>query len=129
MPTSPSYLKGPTSDSERLGSKEDQPNFYAHRRYRKWRRDQLIKQRARDEHMIHEYYSAHPEISFTSYNNWLKSLLPLCQYCLKQEVIKPGRVLDHIHPIERGGAKYDEDNLQWLCDSCHDRKRATEDKA
>ena len=36
--------------------------------------------------------------------------------------------LDHITPLEQGGARFDENNLQWLCVSpCHNAKTATED--
>jgi 5-methylcytosine-specific restriction protein A len=31
-------------------------------------------------------------------------------------------VTDHIHPLEQGGAKFDEANLQTLCRACNTRK-------
>jgi 5-methylcytosine-specific restriction protein A len=34
--------------------------------------------------------------------------------------------LDHKTPRSRGGTD-DDDNLQWLCESCHSAKTATED--
>jgi 5-methylcytosine-specific restriction protein A len=35
--------------------------------------------------------------------------------------------LDHIRPLEQGGPRLDEDNVQWLCHTCHNKKTA-EDK-
>lgn len=34
--------------------------------------------------------------------------------------------VDHVIPIDHGGAKYDERNLLTLCPSCHNRKSALE---
>lgn len=48
---------------------------------------------------------------------------PLCRECGA-----PGRVVDHIQQISRGGERYDQDNLQTLCDSCHNKKRLEESK-
>jgi len=55
----------------------------------------------------------------------LRQLLyaPLCGWCGA-----PATVADHIKPIEQGGAVFDCDNLQSLCERCHNRKRATHDK-
>lgn len=39
---------------------------------------------------------------------------------------KPGRVIDHIHRIEAGGPALDINNLQTMCDRCHNQKRARE---
>ena len=36
------------------------------------------------------------------------------------------RVVDHIKPINEGGARYDFTNLQGLCDSCHNKKSGRE---
>jgi 5-methylcytosine-specific restriction protein A len=35
-------------------------------------------------------------------------------------------VVDHIVPIDQGGAMWDEGNHQVLCAACHRRKTATE---
>ena len=35
---------------------------------------------------------------------------------------------DHIVPLRRGGAEYDESNLQSLCRPCHIRKSASENR-
>ncbi len=39
---------------------------------------------------------------------------------------KIGGVVDHIKPVSQGGAFWDEDNLQAMNQSCHQRKSAKE---
>ena len=48
----------------------------------------------------------------------------LCQMCLKGGRITKADVVDHIVEIKDGGAAYDLDNLQSLCQSCHNKKTA-----
>lgn len=48
---------------------------------------------------------------------------PLCRTCKK-----PARVVDHIVARSKGGAELDPDNLQALCDRCHNVKRAEESR-
>lgn len=52
---------------------------------------------------------------------------PICKRCRKKGFLVVAEVVDHIVPMARGGAQYDDDNLQSLCKKCHDRKTATED--
>lgn len=51
---------------------------------------------------------------------------PVCVQCAKQGRTVPADVVDHITPILDGGDPYDEDNLQSLCNSCHNSKTAKE---
>ena len=51
---------------------------------------------------------------------------PLCEECFKKGVHTPAKVVDHIVPINRGGAALDIVNLQSLCDRCHNVKSARE---
>ncbi len=51
---------------------------------------------------------------------------PLCRQCREKGVTTAGTVVDHIIPRLEGGAEWDEDNLQTLCDKCHQVKRQTE---
>jgi len=53
---------------------------------------------------------------------------PLCRECRKNGELTPMNVVDHIKPISQGGDPWDEDNLQSLCSSCHNRKSAVENK-
>lgn len=46
---------------------------------------------------------------------------PLCRECGA-----PARVVDHIERIAAGGDRYDQNNLQSMCDTCHNRKRSEE---
>lgn len=51
---------------------------------------------------------------------------PLCECCLAQGRYTPARVVDHIRPVNLGGAPLDLENLQSLCAVCHNRKSGTE---
>ena len=56
------------------------------------------------------------------FKNWYKSKFPMiCSVCR-------GRAteLDHITPIEEGGAELKKENIQPLCKPCHSRKTMTE---
>lgn len=50
----------------------------------------------------------------------------LCQPCFKQNRVEIGVIVDHIVEIKDGGAKWDIDNLELLCRSCHNIKTAKE---
>ncbi len=54
---------------------------------------------------------------------------PLCEHCLRYEILEPVAVVDHIKEIKDGGEPYDPNNLQSLCHSCHNRKTASERRA
>lgn len=47
---------------------------------------------------------------------------PLCVMCLKEGITKLAEELDHIVPIEEGGAIWDTTNHQGLCKSHHSKK-------
>ena len=49
---------------------------------------------------------------------------PLCEECLRQGRITPMEIVDHIQPIEEGGAVYELENLQSLCAACHNKKHS-----
>lgn len=51
---------------------------------------------------------------------------PLCRSCKKHDVITAAVLVDHIIPIEQGGAAYSFENLQPMCSLCHQKKRAFE---
>ena len=55
------------------------------------------------------------------------SAQPLCVECGRYGILTPATVVDHITP-HKGNQRlfWDEDNLQALCKSCHDRKTARE---
>lgn len=49
---------------------------------------------------------------------------PLCEECLRHGRITPMSLVDHIVPIEAGGAVFDLTNLQSLCSACHNAKHS-----
>lgn len=54
---------------------------------------------------------------------------PLCEHCLRFDILEPVAVVDHIKEISDGGEPYEWDNLQSLCHGCHSRKTASEKRA
>ena len=53
---------------------------------------------------------------------------PLCVECVKKDQTVVAKVVDHVKPINAGGARLDDNNLQSLCESCHNRKSAAESR-
>ena len=53
---------------------------------------------------------------------------PICQICEKNDKIVEAVQVDHIIPLEQGGAAFDRDNLQSLCFRCHVIKSAEENR-
>ena len=51
---------------------------------------------------------------------------PYCHECNKNNIVTLGTVMDHVIPINAGGAKYDPANRRTLCDKCHNQKRGRE---
>lgn len=53
---------------------------------------------------------------------------PLCVYCMKEGIVEPATVVDHIK-AHKGDKDVFWDFMNWqaLCKSCHDTKTSTED--
>lgn len=51
---------------------------------------------------------------------------PLCVHCLDRGLTTAVQEVDHIKPLRLCGAKFDFENLQSLCKSCHARKSGKE---
>ena len=49
---------------------------------------------------------------------------PLCEECMRKGMLIPAQMVDHIIPINKGGAPLDLNNLQSLCNHCHAVKTA-----
>ena len=58
--------------------------------------------------------------------NHARKEMPLCANCAKKGIIEPTKIIDHIKPIAEGGDPWDINNLQGLCESCHNKKTAKE---
>lgn len=54
---------------------------------------------------------------------------PLCVHCLEKGITKVCNVVDHITPIDKGGDKWNTNNLQPLCHRCHNKKSAASKKS
>lgn len=70
------------------------------------------------------------------YNSWpwrklskrIRESNPLCKHCEQLGIITKGVVADHIIPIARGGEVFNEDNIQVLCERCHNIKSSKESR-
>ena len=51
---------------------------------------------------------------------------PLCVMCNDKGRITSARVVDHITPVRHGGDFWNTNNLQPMCDSCHNSKSGSE---
>ena len=49
---------------------------------------------------------------------------PYCLHCERKGIYKTANTIDHITPINKGGACFNINNLQALCSSCHNSKSA-----
>lgn len=74
----------------------------------------------------------HPNNKFYQSTAWreLRALKieqsPLCEECQRKGITTLAQVVDHIVPISKGGAKLDIENLQSLCNPCHNSKSGKE---
>jgi len=53
---------------------------------------------------------------------------PLCVHCNADGLITLAKIADHIQPVRLGGETWSIDNLQGLCESCHNIKTSKESK-
>jgi len=61
--------------------------------------------------------------------NYYIELNPLCEECLRNDIITPGVDIDHIQPLATNyELRLDLNNLQTLCKRCHQQKSANEKK-
>ncbi len=53
---------------------------------------------------------------------------PLCEYCMRREIVEPATVVDHVKPHKGDEALFhDPANLQSLCKRCHDSDKQLEE--
>ena len=54
---------------------------------------------------------------------------PYCNRCLQDGKYVPSRICHHIIPIKEDFSKrFDENNIEFLCQSCHNQEHKTKDK-
>ncbi|MFO0849575.1 MAG: HNH endonuclease [Gemmataceae bacterium] len=51
---------------------------------------------------------------------------PECEQCSQAGVLTAATEVDHVRRIERGGPRFDHENLMALCKSCHSKKTVRE---
>lgn len=73
-----------------------------------------------------EFYNS---IAWRKFSRFYKDKHPLCVACEKEGIVGPAEVADHIQRIEDGGEKFDENNIQSLCNSHHAKKSGRESNA
>lgn len=49
---------------------------------------------------------------------------PFCEECEKGGLLVKATMVHHIQPIEQGGEPLMWENLQSLCEACHDKKHS-----
>jgi 5-methylcytosine-specific restriction protein A len=57
---------------------------------------------------------------------WFLASNPICVHCQQAGILTAAVHVDHIQPINQGGARLDQANLQALCAGCHSRKTMRE---
>lgn len=55
-----------------------------------------------------------------------RAVNPYCHYCLQNGIYTAATLMDHIIPVNRGGAIWDGRNHASCCDLCHNIKRQKE---
>ena len=53
---------------------------------------------------------------------------PMCACCKRVDKLEHATRVDHIKPINQGGDPWAWDNLQSLCESCHNSTKQAQDK-
>ena len=58
--------------------------------------------------------------AWVAVRNLYLAQFPLCEICEAKGKLTPAVLVHHKKPIKEGGALLDSDNLQSLCNSCHE---------
>jgi 5-methylcytosine-specific restriction protein A len=72
---------------------------------------------------VGNFYSSAAWIKLRNYKRLIN---PICEHCIKVNLITPFHTIDHIKPISEGGEPLDLNNLQTLCRQCHAIKTGKE---
>jgi 5-methylcytosine-specific restriction protein A len=98
-----------------------QSRCQAHRR-RRWREYQ---RRRPDRRVVKQIYHT---ARWQKVRRLILSREPLCRPCKAAGLVVAAVQVDHIKPVDAGGAPFDSENLQPLCFSCHSRKTLEENR-
>lgn len=82
----------------------------------------------RYEHHYHNGKNIYKTTQWRNLRAQYVAFQPLCEHCLAFDIIKPGKIVDHIIELEDGGQPFEKSNLQHLCHSCHNTKTGREKK-
>jgi len=82
----------------------------------------------RYEHHYHQGKNIYKSTRWVNLRSQFLKHNPLCKHCQEQGVLTPGHTVDHIKEIVDGGELWDVDNLQSLCNACHNTKTGSEKK-
>ena len=78
----------------------------------------------RYEHHYHEGKHIYTSARWIALRCRLLALNPMCCECERVGLVTPAVLVDHIREIKDDGDIWNEDNLQCLCNACHNRKTA-----
>ena len=87
---------------------------------------QYCEEHRKMERKRYDKYERDPNINKTYGRAWKRirdrhiTLPPLCEMCLKEDMLTPAQEVHHILPISKGGT-HSQDNLMSLCRSCHNK--------
>ena len=98
------------------------PDRYCPQHTRKKDTDDIEKTRRpaniQDQKMTDPFYGT---ARWQKFRDWYRKGNPFCEICGSV-----GQMVDHIKELKDDGAPLDPDNCQTLCNTCHQRKTATE---
>jgi len=128
MPDSPERIKHTPDRSGTFEHRTDKDarKFYQTYKWQKFRGKVKKQRRFQDKKRVHDLYKQMPNTAFSSYSRWLRSDNPLCVDCLDEGYIRDGVVADHKKRIRDGGEPFDPNNIEFRCQTHHNKKSGKE---
>lgn len=95
--------------------------------WQKFREKMRQKRRKAHEQIVMDVFKANPDKNtIKDLQKFLDSDMPLCEINLKKGKIKVANVLDHKMRIRKGGAVFNQSNVQWITEHEHAKKTGKE---
>jgi 5-methylcytosine-specific restriction endonuclease McrA len=91
-----------------------------------YKHTRIVKKKSSKSYSKPEYAKLYNSRRWRNLRNMYYKYNPLCVECKRNNIVKEGKVIDHLIPVSEGGAFYDWKNLNTLCTSCHAKKTARE---